>query len=323
MYSVMNDPGHGGVDPGATGNGYKEKDLVLKLALGVDEHLRRHGLKSHLTRKDDRFIPLGDRSKKANNLNVDAFISYHFNSFSDAKANGTETFHFPRSNEGHVLASKIQNELIGANLVNSNRGVKSANFSVLRRTEMKSVLIEVCFISNKNDMDFFIKNYDKYVQAITKAIVEHGGVKYIPPIKGDVSEEIVKPSINIVDGKVNILLLSENVAIDGFFKEGTGYVNINDNYIAAREIFESMGLNVGWDKELGVITADTSSDYKRPDNSTKILLLGNRIDVETYIHKDKHCLKIEDAYIPIRDIFEGLGFNVSWNGKENMILITK
>lgn len=321
MYKVLNDPGHGGIDSGATGNGYKEKDLVLRLALDVDKELKRHNLKSYLTRKDDRYISLENRSKKANDLNVDAFISYHFNSFRKIEANGTETFCYPGSDKGHALATKIQNELINADLVRSNRGVKSANFSVLRRTNMKSALIEVCFISNKDDMNFFIDNYDKYVQVITKAIVEDGGIKYVPP-ENDIPA-IEKPSINIVDGKVNILLIADHLAIDGFFKEGTGYVNVNDSYIAARKIFESMGLNVGWDKDLGVITADTSSDYKGPDNSTKILLLGNRIDVETYIHKGKHCLKIEGAYIPIRDIFESLGFNVSWNRKENMILISK
>lgn len=323
MYSVMNDPGHGGMDPGATGNGYKEKDLVLKLSLDVDSHLRRHGLKSHMTRTDDRFIPLADRSRKANNLDVDAFIAYHFNSHSDIKATGTETFHFPGSNKSQVLASDIQNELIKAKLVRSNRGVKSANFSVLRRTGMKAALVEVCFISNKGDMDFYVNNYEKYVQTITKAIVEHAGIKYMSPIKEDIPEEITKPSIKLVDGKVNILIISEHVAIDGFFKEGTGYVDINDSYIAIRDILESMGLNVEWDDELGVVTADTSSDYKKHDNSTKILLLGNRIDVETHIHKDKHCLKIEGAYIPIRDIFESLGFNVSWNRADNMILINK
>lgn len=323
MYSVMNDPGHGGIDPGATGNGYKEKDLALKLALDVDKNLKRHPLESHMTRRDDRFIPLADRSKKANDLDVDALISYHLNVHSKIEVKGTETFHYPGSDGGHILASKIQNELVSDGLVRSDRGVKSANFSVLRRTKMKSALVEVCFISNKDDMDFFISNYEKYVQAITKAIVEHAGIKYVPPIKGDVPEEITKPSINLVDGKVNILLISEHVAIDGFFKEGTGYVNINDSYIAIRDIFESMGLSVAWDNELGVVTADTSSDYKKPDNSTKILLLGNRIDVETHIHKNKHCLKIEGAYIPIRDIFESLGFNVSWNRSDNMILITK
>lgn len=321
MYKILNDPGHGGIDPGATGNGYKEKDLVLRLALDVDKELKRHNLKSYLTRKGDRYISLENRSKKANDLNVDAFISYHFNSFRKIEANGTETFCYPGSDKGHRLASKIQNELINAGLVRSNRGVKSANFSVLRRTNMKSALIEVCFISNKDNIEFFINNYDKYVQAITKSIVEDGGFKYVPPIK-DVPV-IEKPSISTVDGKVNIMLMSEHVAIDGFFKEGTGYVNVNDSYVSVRDIFESLGLKVGWDKDLRIVTADTRSDYKVPDNSTKILLLGNRIDTETYIHKEKHCLKIDGSYIPIRDIFESLGFKVSWNRSSSVILINK
>lgn len=321
MKQVFLDAGHGGVDSGATGNGYKEKDLTLRLCLDVEKEVKRHGVGSSLTRKDDRFVSLEKRSEIANILKADAFISFHFNSAANDNAKGLETFHYPNSINGSKLATKIQNELVNAKLCLANRGVKQANFSVLRRTNMPSSLLEVCFINNKEDIEFFIANYDKYVQVITKAIVEYFGIKYIAPNTNIVGPS--KPQIAIVKDKINLLLLSEHIAVDGFIKEGTSYVNINDSYIAIREILENLGLIVSWDNDLKVITADINKEYVKEKGSTDVLLLGNKINIKTHMHKDKNCIKINGAYIPTRDIFESLGFKVKWNNADNMILITK
>lgn len=318
MYSIMHDPGHGGVDSGATRNGYKEKDLTLKLALDIDKEIQRHNCKSYLTRENDEYVSLEDRSRMANDLNVDMLISYHFNSFTNEFASGTETFHFIGSEKGQKLATKIQNELIKAQLVNIDRGVKSANFSVLRRTKMQSALIEVCFISNKDDLKFFIDNYDKYVQTIARALLEYLGIEYVP-----LKEEIppFKPPINTLEDKINITLLSENILVDGFLKEGTNYMNINNSYISIREVLENIGLVVGWDSRRKTVTANIAKDYKVQDENTGLLLLGKEIRMKTYIYKNKHYLKIKDAYIPMRDIFETLGLEVKWD--KNMIIVNK
>ena len=322
--TIVIDAGHGGIDPGATGNGLKEKDRALTYALKIGKELEGLGFNVIYTRTRDQFIELRNRSNLSNNVNATIFISIHLNSFGKASANGAETLFHPGSIKGKSLASKIQNEIVKNELCNSDRGIKPrSNLHVLKATKAPAVLVELGFISNEKDVELLARKEEEIVQAIAKATSEYLGVKYVPPIKDTPEQVVDKPSIDIIKGKVNIMLIAEHIAVDGFFKEDTGYVNINDSYVAIRAMFESMGLNVGWDKDLGVITADTSSDYKRPDNSTKILLLGNRIDVETYIHKDKHCLKIDGAYIPIRDLFEILGFKVSWNGKENMILISK
>lgn len=318
MYSIMNDPGHGGVDSGAIGNGYKEKDLTLRLALDIDKEIQRHNCKSYLTRKSDKYVSLEDRSKMANELNVDMLISYHFNSFTNESASGTETFYFIGSEKGEKLATKIQNELINAQLVNTNRGVKAANFSVLRRTKMQSTLIEVCFISNKDDLNFFLNNYDKYVQTIAKALLEYLGIKYVP-LKEDVLP--FKPPINMQEDKVNITLLSENILVDGFLKEGTNYMNINGIYVSIREILENIGLAIAWDSKLKIVTAVLDKDYKEDDENTRLLLLGNEIGIKTYIYKNKHYLKLKNSYIPIREILETLGFNIKWDKNQKMIIV--
>lgn len=319
--SATLDFGHGGYDPGATNGTHREKDYVLRFGLDVNKRVREHGVKTTLTRKDDTFIPLGTRSRIANDSNTDIFVSIHMNSATNNTAKGLETFHYPNSTNGKKLASKIQGELVKEKLYLANRGVKVANFSVLRSTKMPSALVELCFINNNNDIKFFLDNYDKFVESLTKAIVEHLGVKYEPT-----STQIAKPSIpkvEMVDDKINLLLISEHVAINGFNKQGTTYIEINDSYISVRNILESLSLEVNWNQELKLITADTRSDFKPSKDAKKVLLLGSQIDVDLFLYKDQNCLKIEGAYIPIRDIFEAMGFKVTWDGKKNLIVIDK
>ncbi len=77
---IVLDPGHGGKDPGATANGIKEKDVVLKIAKRVKYYLEKDGrFKVYLTRNSDKFIPLYKRSLFAIKKNADMFISIHCN----------------------------------------------------------------------------------------------------------------------------------------------------------------------------------------------------------------------------------------------------
>lgn len=78
---VVIDPGHGGHDPGASGTGYREKNLVLALAADLrDEIVRGGGIRVALTRADDRFLALGERFAIARALDADLFLSIHADS---------------------------------------------------------------------------------------------------------------------------------------------------------------------------------------------------------------------------------------------------
>lgn len=91
---IVIDPGHGGKDPGAMGNGLKEKDIVLKVAKRLAPLLEsRMGCKVILTRNRDVFIPLEERTAIANKNDADLFISLHVNSSDAATANGIETYY--------------------------------------------------------------------------------------------------------------------------------------------------------------------------------------------------------------------------------------
>jgi N-acetylmuramoyl-L-alanine amidase len=153
---VVLDAGHGGFDPGASGNTLKEKDVNLKITQGVGELLAQKGVTVVYTRSDDRYVSLEERSSIANRLNASIFVSIHNNAGDLPSASGTETyFYAPASNldlfaqrEARAkLAKAIQTELVSM-LLRKDRGVKEANLSVLRNTLMPSALVEVVFISN-------------------------------------------------------------------------------------------------------------------------------------------------------------------------------
>lgn len=81
---VVIDAGHGGHDPGASGQGYREKDLALGLAIALrDELVRQGGIRVALTRSDDRFLVLGERFAIARELGADLFLSIHADSAGD------------------------------------------------------------------------------------------------------------------------------------------------------------------------------------------------------------------------------------------------
>ena len=101
---IVIDPGHGGKDPGAMAFGLKEKDIVLriakKLAPVLQKELRCEVL---LTRDDDTFIPLEERTAIANTQNADLFISLHINAHPSAKVRGLETYYLNLSTNAEAM----------------------------------------------------------------------------------------------------------------------------------------------------------------------------------------------------------------------------
>lgn len=91
-FVVVLDAGHGGHDPGNLGNGYKEKDIALKIVLEIGRELEKNpNIKVVYTRKSDVFVDLFVRGKIANESNADLFVSVHCNAH-NSPAHGTETF---------------------------------------------------------------------------------------------------------------------------------------------------------------------------------------------------------------------------------------
>ena len=177
MSKLCFDYGHGGSDRGASYKGRLEKDDNLKLGLAVAKEVRRHGVKVDETRTRDQTISLSARSSFERKGNYDYFISFHRNAFKPEAAEGVETFTYTRQTaKAKSLASRIQNNLVGVGF--KDRGVKKANFHVLRETRSPAVLIEVGFIDNTKDNKIFDSKFEKIVEAITRAILDEVGIKY-------------------------------------------------------------------------------------------------------------------------------------------------
>src|SRR5437867_9847162 len=108
---IVLDPGHEGKDPGAIGvGGIAEKDIVLSIAKKLAKKLQKEmGIHVVLTRKDDSFIPLEDRTAIANAENADLFVSLHMNASPNADARGIETYYLDKTNDEAAmrLAAKI------------------------------------------------------------------------------------------------------------------------------------------------------------------------------------------------------------------------
>lgn len=181
---IVIDPGHGGSDPGAVGpNGLKEAHVNLAVALKVAEKLRKAGVEVKLTRTSDVFIDLQPRCDIANSFGADYFVSIHCNSAGTPEAKGTETYCYKFGGQGEVLAKAIQAELI-ATTGRANRGVKTANYYVLRRTKMPAVLTELAFISNPEEERLLgSPDYqEKCATAIARGIGKVIGVKIIQEV---------------------------------------------------------------------------------------------------------------------------------------------
>lgn len=191
VHHIVIDPGHGGKDPGAMDYGVKEKDVVLRLARIVAGKLQeQYGYQVSFTRNRDIFIPLEERTAIANAKKADLFLSLHANANSDKRVGGVETYYLNLATDAHamrvaarenatstrnigelqdILRDLLKNakidessklaHAIQASLSRGlkqkynikNLGVKQAPFFVLIGAEMPAVLVEISFITNRNE----------------------------------------------------------------------------------------------------------------------------------------------------------------------------
>ena len=156
-----------GIGTGAVGI-CKETDKNRQILNRLTEMFKEKGHTVINATVDKSKNDLSDICKLANtNKGADLFISLHLNAFSDPNANGVETFHYSSSSKGKEYANKVQKELVSKTGW-YNRGVKTANFYVLKNTSMPSILLELGFCTSKVDMDKW--NTENICKAIFKGI---------------------------------------------------------------------------------------------------------------------------------------------------------
>ncbi|MCO1599745.1 N-acetylmuramoyl-L-alanine amidase family protein [Desulfosporosinus nitroreducens] len=182
IYDLIFDPGHGGTDPGAVGPTTKEKDNVLVLAKKTAVILEATGrFRVKFTRTTDKDfcapapynddLDLRNRVKVANTLGGDAFYSFHNNS-ATVKAYGNEIYALAAGGEGEKMAKAIRARMALLGMV--DRGIKYANWYVLKWTEMPAVLIEYGFINSEEST--ILDKMDQAALAIAQGIGDHFGV---------------------------------------------------------------------------------------------------------------------------------------------------
>lgn len=190
--TVVIDPGHGGEDPGASGQrGLREKDLTLAVGLDLRERLQARGFQVVMTRDADRTLGLEERTAIAEGGGADIFISIHANAAEASKANGLETYYLDQSHERHTLrvaaresgvspaaldplqramaglrveevssrsaelATAVHGEMVSGvrKVYGSARdlGVKKGPFHVLFLSGAPAILVEMGFITHRNE----------------------------------------------------------------------------------------------------------------------------------------------------------------------------
>lgn len=208
-FLVVIDPGHGGQDTGAIAKDKTlEKDLTLKYAKKLKEILESKGIDVVLTRNEDIFIPLKERTAIANFNDADLFLSLHFNSSRFRGVRGAESYVMSKEASdswSKEVAEKENYEVIssdyleGLNLIlwslaqtrfivqstsmayelqenlnnffkTRDRGVKQAPFAVLEGATMPAILLEIAYLSNEDELKL-IKD-DKFMNDVLTVIAD-------------------------------------------------------------------------------------------------------------------------------------------------------
>ena len=280
-YVIVLDPGHGGYDGGANGNGVNEKDLTLKIAKYCKKYLEQQGnAKVYMTRNDDTYVSLAGRVDYAASVNANLFVSIHLNS---GGGYGAEVY-YPNSNyrsdigsEGKTLAQSVQDELIALGIY--SRGIKIRNsqdskypdgstqdyYAVIQRSKragFPGIIIEHAFIDSSNDFSAFL-NSDEKLERLGKADAT-GILKYLGIGKGEWKQENNGWRYQYTSGKFAI---NKWEYIDGFwyFFDGNGYRQTGFVEIAGVIYhFDSDGkMSIGWEKINGKYYYFSSSGAKQ------------------------------------------------------------
>lgn len=172
MATVVLDAGHGGSDPGAVYGSHVEKDDVLALTLAIGEILQRNGVNVIYTRTTDIYETPLQKATEANEANADYFVSIHRNSTPVPNSySGVESLVYNKYGRAYDMAVNINDQLsrIGMN----NLGItERPNLTVLKRTNMPAVLVEVGYVNTDADNVFFDTHFDAIANAIAQGILE-------------------------------------------------------------------------------------------------------------------------------------------------------
>lgn len=225
---IMLDAGHGYSTPGKrTPDGMREYEfnrVVANYARDLLNHYKN--VTVYFAHSDSRDVPLQERTDSANRLNVDAYVSIHANAYGQGwnDVGGIETYVYPsRPQEALQLAQKIQRNMVQKTGLR-DRGVKTANFHVLRETNMTAVLVECGFMTNRREAELL--KSDSYRRTVAEAITEAVAAQYglerktvvspAPPPGSGSDSGLYKVQAGAFRNKANADALGARLKNDGF-----------------------------------------------------------------------------------------------------------
>ena len=208
MAKVFIGVGHGGKDAGAVGNGLKEKDINLSIALHLRGELQRHGVTVGISRTKDEDDTTSDEVRKANAFDPDYAVDIHTNA---GGGTGFEVLHTISGGKGKTLAADIEAAMVAAGY--KSRGLKTkANsagkdyFGFIRSIAAPSIILECAFIDSSD-----YKNIDseadrqKIARAYAKGILKTLGIAYkeeVSSVTKDEAKKIIKEKAGVSDATI-------------------------------------------------------------------------------------------------------------------------
>ncbi len=179
---IVIDPGHGGLDLGATRGKYIESDITLQISKKLANNLSQAGAMVIMLRENESDLA-GDeftgtigqhkredmkrRVQKANQARADLYISIHTNAVPNTVWSGAQTFYKPKDEASKIVATAVQEELVKT-LGNTKRKAAPGGYFVLNHTKMPAILIETGFISNPGEAALLVDS--KYQSKLAFAI---------------------------------------------------------------------------------------------------------------------------------------------------------
>lgn len=313
MKKVVIDAGHGGDDPGASGNGIVEKELTLEISQYIHDRLDELGIENTLIRDSDETIEPNDRVNKiVSPYGSDSDVLVVSNHINAGGGEGAEIIYALRNND--AFSRKISDELESMGRVvrkyyqRRYPSDSSKDYYFIHRNtgNTEAVIVEYGFLDNVDDANLLKKYWQDYAEAVVKAIANYLGVpytfdgslvneNYYIVKKGDSLWSIANKYGLTVDKLKDINNLSSNMLSVGqklLINDGTDVDNVNENYYIVKSgdtlysIAKKYGLTVDELKKMNNLSSNTLSINQK-------LLVGN--DMSTDDNYDVYVVKSGDT----------------------------